>query len=93
MIRVKVRVFFQATPELAELELEQGTSLEALLARMTEDNLQKSGGSTRERAAFLNNRDNLIVLLNGVSIHSLAGWKTVLQGGDRVAILPGMAGG
>jgi molybdopterin converting factor small subunit len=92
MIRVKVRVFFQATPEQAELEVEEGTSVEALLAHMIEENLQESGLG-REKAAFLSNRDNLIVLLNGLAIHSLAGWKTVLQGGDRVSLLPAMAGG
>jgi len=93
MERVKVRVFSQAIPDRIDLELDEGTSVESLLlqmkARMSEENMEARDA----KLAFLNNTGSLIVLLNGMSIYSLSGWKTILQDGDEVSLLPMVAGG
>jgi molybdopterin converting factor small subunit len=93
MIGVKVRLFSQATPEEVELKLEEGSSMEVLLLRLRERVWRKSAGPRNELMTFLNNTDSMIVLLNGMGIFVLAGWKTILHEGDRVTFLPAMAGG
>jgi len=93
MIRVKVRIFSHALPDQVELELEGGSSLETLLLRVKE-RIRK--GNLKDRSnqlAFLNNTGSMIVLLNGMSIYSLSGWKTTLNDGDEVSFLPMVAGG
>jgi len=93
MIHVKVRLFSQAMPDQIELELDERSSIEALLHRIKEKVTQENPGGPDYRMAFLNNTGSMIVLVNGMSIHSLSGWKTVLQEGDEVSLLPMVAGG
>ena len=93
MVHVKVRIFYQAMPDQGVLELDDGSSVETLLMRVRE-RAQKERSDTRNVIlAFLDNTGSLIVLLNGMSIYSLSGWKTILQDGDEVSFLPMVAGG
>lgn len=93
MIHVKVRIFSQAIPNKSEIELDDGSSVETLLARIKEKAIQETLGSDSNKIAFLNNTSTLIVLLNGLSIYSLSSWKTILREGDEVSLLPMVAGG
>jgi len=93
MVRIKVRIFSQAIPDQSEIELEDGSSVETLLMRVKQEVIQKDWVVNSKKFRFLNNPSILIVLLNGVSIYSLSGWKTVLNGGDEVSLLPMVAGG
>ena len=93
MIHVKVRIFSQPIPNKSEIELEDGSSVETLLARIKEKAIQETLGSDSNKIAFLNNTSTLIVLLNGLSIYSLSSWKTILREGDEVSLLPMVAGG
>lgn len=93
MVHVKVRIFSQAIPDKSEIELDDGSSVETLLARIKEKVIHENSESGNNKIAFLNNRNTLIVLLNGLSIYSLSGWKTILREGDEVSLLPMVAGG
>ena len=93
MIHVRVRVFSQAVPDQVELELEDGSSLEALLGRLREKVSRENAGVNDNKITFLSNKGNMIVLLNGMFFYALAGWKTILQEGDEVSLIPAMAGG
>ncbi len=93
MIRVKVRIFSQAIPDRSEIELEDGSSVETLLARIKEKVIREHLELDSNKIAFLKNTSALIVLLNGLSIYSLSGWKTLLREGDEVSLLPMVAGG
>jgi len=93
MIHVKVRVFSQAMPDQIEIELDKGSSIETLFRRINEKVSQENSGGSNIKMAFLNNTGSMVVLLNGMSIHSLSGWKTILQEGDEVSLLPMVAGG
>lgn len=93
MIKVKVRIFSQAIPDSSEIAVDEGCSVASLLAQLkgkTDVEDPKRGAT---RAAFLGNEGSLIVLLNGMSIYSLSGWKTALRDGDEVSFLPMVAGG
>ena len=90
---VKVRVFSQAMPDQIKVPLGEGTSVEGLLAELKAMTAKESEAIRDKRLAFLSNAGSLIVLLNGMSIYSLSGWKTVLQHGDEVSFLPMVAGG
>ena len=93
MVHVKVRTYCQAIPNQISIDLDEGSSVESLLARIKEC-IQKEHSDTRDaRLAFLENAGSLIVLLNGMSIYSRSGWKTILQDGDDVSFLPMVAGG
>ena len=93
MVHVKIRIFSQAIPDKAEIELDDGSLVETLLVKIKERLNRESPGGGSERIAFLNNTRSLIVLVNGMSIYALAGWKTMLQEGDEVSFLPMVAGG
>jgi molybdopterin converting factor small subunit len=93
MIQIKVKIFSQAIPDYFEIELDDGSSVETLLTRVRERVVQESSGSGSHKIAFLNNTGSLVVLLNGLSIYALSGWKTTLQEGDEVSLLPMVAGG
>jgi len=93
MIHVRIRVFSQAIPDQLDLELDDGSSVEVILERVREEMSRENPGVSNDQIAFLNSRDNMIVMLNGMVIHALAGWKTILQEGDQVTLLPAMAGG
>ena len=93
MIHVKVRLFSQAMPDRIEFELEDGSSVETLLCLIKEKMSQENPEVPDYKMAFLNNTGSMVVLLNGMSIYSLSGWKTILQEGDEVSLLPMVAGG
>jgi molybdopterin converting factor small subunit len=93
MIQVKVKIFSQAIPDYFEVELDDGSSVETLLIRIRERVVRESSGSGSHKVAFVNNAGSLVVLLNGLSIFALSGWKTTLQEGDEVSLLPMVAGG
>ena len=93
MIQVKVKIFSQAIPDYSEINLEEGSSVETLLIRIREWVAQGNLGSGGHKIAFLNNTGGLVVLLNGMSIFTLSGWKTTLRDGDEVSLLPMFAGG
>jgi molybdopterin converting factor small subunit len=92
MIHIKTKIFSQAIPDYSEIELEKGSSVETLLTQVRERAaLENPAGS--HKTAFLNNTNGLVVLLNGMSIFALSGWKTGLRDGDEVSFLPMFAGG
>jgi len=93
MVRVKVRIFSQALPDQAQIELHDGASVETLLLQMKEKVGRQSPEVRDNKLAFLNNTGSMIVLLNGMSIYSLSGWNTILHDGDEVSFLPMVAGG
>jgi molybdopterin converting factor small subunit len=93
MIHVKTKVFSQAIPDCSEIVLEEGSSVENLLNRVREWVAGVNPGSGSHKMAFLNNTAGMVVLLNGVSIHTLSGWNTKLRDGDEVSLLPMFAGG
>jgi molybdopterin converting factor small subunit len=93
MVHVQVRIFSQAIPDRVEIELEDGSTVETLLSRTKERVPQESQSTGKSQLAFLNNTGGLVVLLNGVSIYSGSGWKTLLHDGDVVSFLPMLAGG
>lgn len=93
MIQVKVKIFSQAMPDYSEINLEESSSVETLLIRIREWVAQGNLGSGDHKIAFLNNTGGLVVLLNGMSIFTLSGWKTTLRDGDEVSLLPMFAGG
>jgi molybdopterin converting factor small subunit len=93
MVHVKVRIFYQAMPDHGVLELDEGSSVETLLMRVRERAQMERSDTRNVILAFLDNTGSLIVLLNGMSIYSLSGWKTVLHEGDEVSFLPMVAGG
>jgi molybdopterin converting factor small subunit len=92
-MQVKVKIFSQAIPDYLKIELDDGSSVETLLIRIRERVVRENAGSGTHKIAFLNNTGSLVVLLNGLSIYSLSGWKTTLQEGDEVSLLPMVAGG
>ena len=93
MIHVKAKVFAQAIPDPYEIDLEEGSSVETLLTRIREAAARENPEPESPQMAFLNNTGGLVVLLNGMSIYSLSGWKTNLRNGDEVSLLPMFAGG
>jgi molybdopterin converting factor small subunit len=93
MINIRVRIFSQAMPDCSDIVMEEGASVESLLARLKEDTISEEPKRDATRVAFLSNQGSLIVLLNGMSIYSLSGWKTTLRDGDEVSLLPMVAGG
>jgi molybdopterin converting factor small subunit len=93
MIHVKAKIFSQAIPDYFEIDLEESSSVETLLIRIREWVVLENSGSRSHKMAFLNNTGGLVVLLNGMSIYTLAGWKTTLRDGDEVSLLPMFAGG
>lgn len=93
MVHVKVRVFSQALPDHVEIGLEDGSTVESLLSKTKERLSGENREAVASRIAFLNNTASLVVLLNGMSIYSLSGWKTPLRDGDVVSFLPMFAGG
>jgi molybdopterin converting factor small subunit len=93
MIHVKTKIFSQAIPDYSEIVLEEGSSVENLLNRVREWVALENPGSGSHKMAFLNNTGGLVVLLNGVSIYTLSGWKTGLRDGDEASFLPMFAGG
>jgi molybdopterin converting factor small subunit len=93
MIHVKVKVFAQAIPDPYEIDLEEGSSVETLLTRIREAAARENPEPKSPQMAFLNNTGGLVVLLNGMSIYTLSGWKTQLRNGDEVSLLPMFAGG
>ena len=93
MVHVKARIFSQAMPDHVQVELEDGSSVETLLMRIKEQAYKAISDTQDVKIAFLNNTGSLIVLLNGMSIYSLSGWKTILHEGDEVSFLPMVAGG
>ena len=93
MIQVKVKIFSQAIPDYSEIKLEEGSSVETLLIRIREWVVQGKFGSGGHKIDFLNHTGGLVVLLNGMSIFTLSGWKTTLRDGDEVSLLPMFAGG
>lgn len=93
MVHVKIRIFYQAMPDQGVLELDDGSSVETLLMRVRERSQKERSDTRNVILAFLDNSGSLIVLLNGMSIYSLSGWKTILQDGDEVSFLPMVAGG
>jgi molybdopterin converting factor small subunit len=93
MIQVKVKIFSQAIPDYSEIKLEEGGSVDTLLTRIREWVAQGNLGSGGHKIDFLNNTGGLVVLLNGMSIFTLSGWKTTLRDGDEVSLLPMFAGG
>ncbi|HSR11755.1 MAG TPA: MoaD/ThiS family protein [Thermodesulfobacteriota bacterium] len=88
MIQVKVKIFSQPVPEILDLGFEEGTCVETLLAR-----LQREAGDGGRKSEFLGTPGMLVVLMNGQSIYSLSGWKTILHDGDEISFLPMVAGG
>jgi molybdopterin converting factor small subunit len=93
MIHVKAKIFSQAIPDYSEIDLEEGSSVETLLNRVREWVALENSTSGPHKMAFLNNTGGLVVLLNGMSIYTLSGWKTQLRNGDEVSLLPMFAGG
>jgi molybdopterin converting factor small subunit len=93
MIRVKTKIFSQAIPDYSEIGLEDGSSVETLLNRIREGIALEFSAAGPQKIAFLNNPSGLVVLLNGVSIYTLSGWKTKLRDGDEISLLPMFAGG
>ena len=93
MVHVKARIFSQAMPDHVQVELDDGSSVETLLMRVKEQANKAISDTQDAKIAFLNNTGSLIVLLNGMSIYSLSGWKTVLHEADEVSFLPMVAGG
>jgi len=93
MVHVKVRIFYQAMPDRGVLELDDGSSVETLLMRVRERSQKERSDTRNVILPFLDNTRSLIVLLNGMSIYSLSGWKTTLRDGDEVSLLPMVAGG
>jgi molybdopterin converting factor small subunit len=93
MVRIKVRTYSQAIPDHIGIELNEGSSVETLLTQVKEQ-IKKGCSDTQDaKLAFLENAGSLIVLLNGMSIYSHSGWKTILNDGDEVSFLPMVAGG
>jgi len=93
MVHIRVRIFSQAMPDQTEMELHDGSSVEMLLLQIKEKVSQENPEVRDSKIAFLDNTGSLIVLLNGMSIYSLSGWKTVLHEADEVSFLPMVAGG
>ena len=93
MVRVKVRTYSQAIPDHIGIDLDDSSSVETLLTRVKDLLLKECSEARDAKIAFLNNTASLIVLLNGMSIYSLSGWKTILRDGDEVSFLPMVAGG
>lgn len=93
MIHVKTKIFSQAIPDYSEIDLEEGSSVETLLSRVREWVALENPAAGSHKMAFLNNTNGLVVLLNGMSIYALSGWKTRLRDGDEVSLLPMFAGG
>ena len=93
MINIRVRIFSQAMPDCSDIAMEEGASVESLLAQLKQNRNTEEPERDATRAAFLSNQGSLIVLLNGMSIYSLSGWKTTLRDGDEVSFLPMVAGG
>jgi len=93
VVHVQVRIFYQAMPDQGVLELDDGSSVETLRMRIRERVQEECSDMRNVILAFMDNTGSLIVLLNGMSIYSLSGWKTILHEGDEVSFLPMVAGG
>jgi len=93
MVHVEVKIFSQAIPNKTQFELGDGSSVENLLEQIRERISRGNPEVSSDKIAFFNNKGSLVVLINGISIYALTGWKTLLQERDEVSILPMVAGG
>ncbi len=86
---MRLRLFNSAFPMELDLEISPPFTAKDLLNHVYTHLLSNDPGAL----SISTDRENLLVIINGIPIQQLQGWETLLRPVDEVSILPMMGGG
>jgi len=88
--KVKVRLFNQAIPRELQVDIPDRFTIKDLIDQISRDVLRDGAEGAITKAT---DREGLMVIINGIPIQQLEGWKTQLSPNDEISIMVMMGGG